>query len=78
LVTRRILAQRLSNTLTADFYVEVLDEAITRHGVTEIVNTDQRRQFTGAEFIGKLQAHGIAIIMDGKGCWRNNVFVVRF
>jgi putative transposase len=76
--TRRILAHRLSNTLTADFCVEALDEAITRYGVPEIVNTDQGSQFTGSEFIGKLQAHAIAISMDGKGCWRDNVFVERF
>jgi putative transposase len=76
--TRRILAHRLSNTLTADFCVEALDEAISRYGVPEIVNTDQGSQFTGSEFIGKLQAHQIAISMDGKGCWRDNVFVERF
>lgn len=76
--TRRILAHRLSNTLTADFCVEALDEAIARHGVPEIVNTDQGCQFTGSEFIGKLQGHKIAISMDGKGCWRDNVFIERF
>ena len=52
--TRRILAWRLSNTLTADFCVEALEEAITRHGVPEIMNTDQGSQFTGNEFIGTL------------------------
>ncbi len=57
--------------------MEALDEAITRYGVPEIVNTDQGSQFTGVEFIGKLQAHAIAISMDGKGCWRDNVFVER-
>jgi putative transposase len=76
--TRRILAHRLSNTLTADFCVEALDEAIVRYGAPQIVNTDQGCQFTGCEFIGKLKAHEIAISMDGKGCWRDNVFVERF
>ena len=76
--TRRILAHRLSNTLTADFCVEALDEAIMRYGVPEIVNTDQGSQFTGADFIDKLKEHHIAISMDGKGCWRDNVFVERF
>jgi putative transposase len=76
--SRRILAFRLSNTLTADFCVEALEEAIARHGVPEIVNTDQGCQFTCSEFIVKLKAHEIAISMDGKGCWRDNVFIERF
>ena len=76
--SRRILAFRLSNTLTADFCVEALEEAIVRHGTPEIVNTDQGSQFTSEEFISKLKANGIAISMDGKGCWRDNVFIERF
>ena len=76
--SRRILSFRLSNTLTADFCVEALQEAIARYGKPEIVNTDQGSQFTGAEFIGKLNESGIAISMDGKGCWRDNVFIERF
>ncbi len=75
--TRRILAWRLSNSLTADFCVEALDEAITRYGVPEIMNTDQGSQFTGTEFIDTLTQHAIRISMDGKGCWRDNVFVER-
>ncbi len=75
--TRRILAWRLSNSLTADFCVEALEEAITRYGVPEIMNTDQGSQFTGSEFIGTLERDRIAISMDGKGCWRDNVFVER-
>lgn len=76
--SRRIMSYRLSNTLTADFCVEALEEAIKRHGKPDIVNTDQGSQFTGTEFIGKLHEHGIAISMDGKGCWRDNVFIERF
>ena len=76
--TRRILAFRLSNTLTADFCVEALDEAIGRHGVPQTVNTDQGSQFTASEFIGKLKSRSIAISMDGRGCWRDNVFIERF
>lgn len=76
--SRKILAFRLSNTLTADFCVEALEEALGRHGVPEIVNTDQGTQFTGSEFIDKLKSHEIAISMDGKGCWRDNVFIERF
>jgi putative transposase len=76
--SRKILASRLSNTMSADFCVEALEEAIGRYGVPEIVNTDQGSQFTGSEFIGKLKHHEIAISMDGKGCWRDNVFIERF
>ena len=76
--SRRILAFRLSNTMTADFCVEALEEAIARYGVPEIVNTDQGSQFTSLEFIEKLKASSIAISMDGKGAWRDNVFIERF
>ena len=75
--TRRILSWRLSNTLTADFCVEALEEAIVRYGPPQIMNTDQGSQFTSSEFIAMLHAHGIAISMDGRGCWRDNVFVER-
>ena len=63
--------------LTADAPVEALEEAITKYGTPEIMNTDQGSQFTSSEFIGTLEGHGIAISMDGKGCWRDNVFVER-
>ncbi len=75
--SRRIQSWRVSNTLTADFCVEALDEAIVRHGRPEIMDTDQGSQFTSSEFIAKLESSGIAISMDGKGCWRDNVFVER-
>ncbi len=75
--TRRILAWRVSTSMTADFCVEALEEAIVRHGPPEIMNTDQGSQFTSADFIGTLEANRIAISMDGKGCWRDNVFVER-
>jgi len=75
--TRRVLSWRLSNSMTADFCVEALEEAIVRYGSPEIMNTDQGSQFTSSEFITTLQANGIAISMDGKGCWRDNVFVER-
>jgi len=76
--SRRILSFRLSNTLTADFCVEALEDAMGRHGAPEIVNTDQGSQFTGSEFIGKLKSRRIAISMDGRGCWRDNIFIERF
>lgn len=75
--TRRILSWRVSNSMTADFCVEALEEAIVRHGSPEIMNTDQGSQFTSADFIATLEANRIAISMDGKGCWRDNVFVER-
>ena len=75
--TRRVLSWRLSNTMTADFCVEALEEAIVRYGSPEIMNTDQGSQFTSSEFITTLESNGIAISMDGKGCWRDNVFVER-
>ncbi len=75
--SRRVLAWRLSNTLTTDFCLEAVQEAITRYGTPEIFNTDQGCQFTSLEFTGLLQDQGIRISMDGKGCWRDNVFVER-
>lgn len=75
--TRRVLAWQLSNSLGTDVAVAALEEAIARYGCPEIMNTDQGSQFTSGEFIGLLQQHGIRISMDGKGCWRDNVFVER-
>ena len=76
--TRKILSWRLSNTLTADFCVEALEEAISRYGCPEIVNTDQGSQFTSADFVGCVHRHKIALSMDGKGAWKDNVFIERF
>ena len=75
--SRRVLAWRLSNTLTTDFCIEAVQEAIACAGVPEIFNTDQGCQFTSLEFTGILKEHGIQISMDGTGCWRDNVFVER-
>ena len=75
--TRKVLAWRLSNTLTADFCVDALEEALARYGRPEIFNTDQGSQFTSREFISILRRYEIRISMDGKGCWRDNVFVER-
>lgn len=75
--SRRVLAWRLSNTLTTDFCLEGVEEAIARFGRPEIFNTDQGSQFTSAEFIALLKTNGIQVSMDGKGCWRDNVFVER-
>ena len=72
-----VCAWRLSNTLSTDFCIEALEEAIARYGVPEIFNTDQGSQFTSTEFTDVLKTHAIRISMDGKGCWRDNVFVER-
>jgi putative transposase len=75
--SRKVLAWRLSITLSADFCIEALEEALARYGRPEIFNTDQGSQFTSAEFVKVLKNAGIAISMDGKGAWRDNVFVER-
>jgi putative transposase len=75
--SRRVLSWRLSITMEAGFCVEALEEALARHGRPEIFNTDQGSQFTSHDFIGVLSKAGIAISMDGKGSWRDNVFVER-
>ena len=63
--------------MEAAFCVEALEDALAHHGKPEIFNTDQSSQFTGAAFTGVLIKNGIAISMDGKGAWRDNVFVER-
>jgi putative transposase len=75
--SRRVLSWRVSITMEAAFCVEALEEALAKHGKPEIFNTDQGSQFTGAAFTGVLAKTGIAISMDGKGAWRDNVFVER-
>jgi putative transposase len=75
--TRRVLAWRLSNSMTTDFCIEAVEEAIQRHGKPEIFNTDQGSQFTSTEFVDLIQGHGIRVSMDGKGRWVDNVFIER-
>ena len=75
--SRRVLAHRVSITMEAEFCVEALKEALAKHGRPEIFNTDQGSQFTGNDFTSVLLDAKIAISMDGKGAWRDNVFVER-
>jgi putative transposase len=75
---RRILAWRLSNTMEAAFCVEVLEDALAKHGRPDIFNSDQGSQFSGMAFTSVLIKNEIVISMDGKGAWRDNVFVERF
>src|SRR6266568_3737415 len=75
--TRRVLAHRVSISMTADFCVEALQEAIAKYGTPEIFNTDQGSQFTSDDITKILKAHQIRISMDGKGRWIDNVFIER-
>lgn len=75
--SRRVLAWRVSITMEVEFCLEAVEEALARHGRPEIFNTDQGSQFTGQDFTGLLSDNAIAISMDGKGAWRDNVFVER-
>jgi putative transposase len=76
--TRRILAWRLSNTMETSFCIDAVEEALAKCGCPQIFNTDQGSQFTSAAFTSALSRNNIAISMDGKGAWRDNVFVERF
>ena len=75
--SRRVLSWRVSITMEAAFCVEALEDALAQHGKPDIFNTDQGSQFTGQAFTGVLANNDIAISMDGKGAWRDNVFVER-
>ena len=75
--TRRVLSHRVSITMEAGFCIEALEEALAKHGRPEIFNSDQGSQFTSEAFTGVLIENKIAISMDGKGAWRDNVFVER-
>ena len=75
--SRRVLSWRVSITMEVDFCLDALEEALALHGGPEIFNTDQGSQFTSAAFTGLLSKNAIAISMDGRGAWRDNVFVER-
>jgi len=75
--SRKVLAWKLSITLDTGFCIEAVEEALAKYGKPEIFNTDQGSQFTSLAFTELLKSHEIAISMDGKGAWRDNVFVER-
>jgi putative transposase len=75
--SRAVLSWRLSNTIDTRFCVEALEEALARHGKPRIFNTDQGAQFTSAAFTGRLEDAGIAISMDGRGRFMDNIFIER-
>ena len=75
--TRRVLSWRLSITMDTSFCIEAVQEALEKYGSPDIFNTDQGSQFTSEAFTSVLRDKNIAISMDGKGAWRDNVFVER-
>jgi len=75
--SRHILAHRVAITLEAQHAVEVIQEALARYGTPDIVNTDQGSQFTAQDFVDAVQNAGAKLSMDGRGAWRDNVFVER-
>jgi putative transposase len=75
--SRRVLSHRVSISMDASFCVEALQEAFSKYGQPEIFNSDQGSQFTSEEFTEALKGRGVAISMDGKGAWRDNIFVER-
>lgn len=75
--SRKVLSFRLSNTLPTDFCVAALEEALAKFGAPEVFNTDQGSQFTSEEWTSRLKEAGVAISMDGKGRWIDNVLIER-
>jgi putative transposase len=75
--SRRVLSFRLSNTLDASFCIEALEEALDRYDAPEIFNSDQGAQFTSEGFTSLLHSRGVAISMDGRGRWMDNIFIER-
>lgn len=75
--TRKVLSWKVSITMDVHFCLEAVEEAIQCYGTPEIMNTDQGSQFTSQAFVGLMKEHDIRISMDGKGAWRDNIFVER-
>jgi putative transposase len=75
--SRKVLSFRLSNTVDVSFCTDALEEAIARYGTPRIFNTDQGSQFTSEAFVSILTAYGVAVSMDGRGAWTDNVFIER-
>lgn len=76
-MSRKVLARRLSNTMDVQFCVDTLDDALGRYGAPAIFNTDQSSQFAGFDFTGVLKDADIAISMDKRGRWMDNIFIER-
>lgn len=76
--SRKVLAAKVAVTLESVHAVDVLQEAFRVYGTPEIVNTDQGSQFTATEFVNTVKQQGCKLSMDGRGAWRDNVFIERF
>jgi putative transposase len=77
LYSRYVVGWSLSNTMSAQWCVETIEQAISQHGVPQIINSDQGSQFTSEVYIQCLEKHNIAISMDGKGRAIDNIFIER-
>ena len=75
--SRRVLAHKTATTLEACHAVEIIEQAFAKFGTPEIVNTDQGSQFTASEFANAVLKRGCKLSMDGRGAWRDNVFIER-
>lgn len=75
--SRYVVGWRLSPTMESDFCIETMREAILRHDVPEISNTDQGCQFTDKDFIDVLAGNDVKISMDGRGRCMDNIFTER-
>ena len=75
--SRKVLSWQLFNSMDASFCIDALEEALHHYGKPDIFNSDQGSQYTSEDFTGVLKANNIRISMDGKGAWRDNVFVER-
>jgi len=75
--SRKVLAAKIAITLEAVHAVEVLQDAFNRYDKPEIINTDQGSQFTAYEFVQAVKSRGCQLSMDGRGAWRDNIFVER-
>ena len=75
--SRRVLAHKVATTMEACHASEVMKQALARYGAPDIVNTDQGSQFTAGEFTDIVLGAGCQLSMDGRGAWRDNVFVER-
>jgi len=76
--TRFVLSWRISNTLSSDFCLEVVEEAFSKYGKPQVFNTDQGSQYTSKEFVSLIQGHDVKFSMDGKGRALDNVYIERF
>jgi putative transposase len=78
LYSRYIVGWQISNSLEKETQTELLQQAITRYGTPEIINSDQGSQYTCEHWIETLGDLGIKVSMDGKGRATDNAFIERW